>query len=212
MEQFALEPALTLDKGTFYPPGARTLFGAFGDSAPDRWGRMLMQRAERRRAEALKEAPRTLHEWDYLLGVNDETRQGALRFTVEEGGAFVADGSPRVPPLVELPRLLAAARRADDDESTDEDLALLLAPGSSLGGARPKASVRDERGRLSIAKFARSVDPYPVERWEGVALVWLNLPACTCHALVYSSWRASRSSSSSVLTVPDGCGCHSSRQ
>jgi serine/threonine-protein kinase HipA len=170
VERFALEPALTLDKGTFYPPGARTLFGAFGDSAPDRWGRMLMQRAERRRAAALEEAPRTLHEWDYLLGVNDETRQGALRFTVEDGGPFVADGSPGVPPLVELPRLLGAARRADDDESTDEDLALLLAPGSSLGGARPKASVRDAHGRLSIAKFARSVDPYPVERWERVAL------------------------------------------
>lgn len=169
-ERFALEPGLRLGEGTFYPPGARVLFGAFGDSAPDRWGRMLMQRAERRRAEAAGETPRTLHEWDYLLGVNDEARPGALRFTAEAGGPFLAAGGAGIPPLIDLPRLRDAARRADDEEPTDEDMALLLEAGSSLGGTRPKASVRDNDGQLAIAKFGRTSDPYPVELWERVAL------------------------------------------
>src|SRR5690606_3586172 len=139
--RFSLEPALLLGPGPFHTPANKPLFGAIGDSAPDRWGRVLMRRAERRRAEKAGETPRTLREIDYLLMVNDEARQGALRFATQEGGPFLAaDNAVPIPPLIELPRLLSAAEHVVGDSESDEDLRLLLAPGSSLGGARPKAS------------------------------------------------------------------------
>ncbi len=170
-ERFALEPALQLTEGAFQTGAGQMLFGAIGDSAPDRWGRVLMRRSETRRARANKETPRTLGESDYLLGVNDEARQGALRFSEETNGPFL---SPRdrasIPPLVDLPRLLSASERFLNDDETAEDLRLLLAPGSSLGGARPKASVRDRDGSLAIAKFPRKDDHYNVVVWEAVAL------------------------------------------
>lgn len=167
-ERFALEPALTLAPGPFQAPLET---GAIGDSAPDRWGRVLMRRAERRRAERAKETTRSLTELDYLLMVNDEARQGALRFAYQEGGPFLAtrDDSP-IPPLLDLPRLLSAADRVGTESDTDEDLRLLLAPGSSLGGARPKASVRDRDGKLAIAKFPKNDDEFDQVRWEAVAL------------------------------------------
>jgi serine/threonine-protein kinase HipA len=169
-ERFALEPALSLDSSPHHPPAGRALFGAFGDSAPDRWGRMLIARAERRQADREARAPHTLSELDYLLGVSDEARQGALRFTAPGGGPFLAGGRPAAPPLIDLPRLLAASDRIEADADNEDDLALLLAPGSSLGGARPKASVRDRDGALAIAKFPKASDAYPVERWEMVAV------------------------------------------
>jgi serine/threonine-protein kinase HipA len=171
-ERFSLEPALSLGPGPFHASSERPLFGAIGDSAPDRWGRVLMRRAERRRAERAKQAPRTLREIDYLLLVNDEARQGALRFSEYDGGPFLAErGAAPIPPLIELPRLLSASERVLDDTDTEEDLRLLLAPGSSLGGARPKASVRDKKdGHLSIAKFPNKGDEYDAVRWEALAL------------------------------------------
>lgn len=170
-DHFAVDPALQLYPGPFQTRAGQAMFGALGDSAPDRWGRTLLARAERERARAENRAPRAMREIDYLLGVTDETRQGALRFTGVEGGPFVAESTGlSVPPLVELPRLLAAAGHVLDDDETAEDLRLLLAPGSSLGGARPKASVRDRDGTLLIAKFPARADEYPVVRWEAVAL------------------------------------------
>lgn len=170
-DRFALEPALELGAGPFHTPAGRAMFGAIGDSAPDRWGRVLMRRAERRRAERAGETPRTLREIDYLLMVNDEARQGALRFALEPGGPFLAaDSATPIPPLVELPRLLSAAEHVVGDSDSDEDLRLLLAPGSSLGGARPKASVRDKDGCLAIAKFPHKDDEIDTVRWEAVAL------------------------------------------
>jgi serine/threonine-protein kinase HipA len=130
-----------------------------------------MRRAERRRAEHERQAPRTLREIDYLLMVHDEARQGALRFAEREGGPFLAGYSTvKIPPLVELPRLLSAAEHVLSDTDTDEDLRLLLAPGSSLGGARPKASVRDRDGHLAIAKFPSNGDEVNTVLWEAVAL------------------------------------------
>ncbi|CDM58737.1 Protein hipA [Rhizobium favelukesii] len=134
--------------------------------------------AERRRAEKAGEPPRTLGEIDYLLAVDDEARQGALRFAGKEGGPFLADheDATRIPPLIELPRLLAATERIIDDDhdghddDEDENLRLLLAPGSSLGGARPKASVRDRDGALVIAKFPHKDDEFNTVAWEAVAL------------------------------------------
>ena len=170
-ERFSLEPALKLGPGPFYTPSGQPLFGAIGDSAPDRWGRVLMRRAERRRAEREGQTPRTVREIDYLLLVDDEARQGALRFAEREGGPFLADQAPtKIPPLIELPRLLSAAEHVVDDKDSDEDLRLLLAPGSSLGGARPKASVRDRDGRLAIAKFPNKGDEVNTVAWEAVAL------------------------------------------
>ncbi len=170
-ERFSLEPALKLGPGPFHTPADTPMFGAIGDSAPDRWGRALMRRMERRRAEREKQTPRTLQEIDYLLQVDDEARQGALRFAATEGGPFLREeGAKRMPPLLELPELLSAAERVADDKDTDEDLRLLLAPGSSLGGARPKPSVRDKDGHLAIAKFPRRDDEYNTVVWEAVAL------------------------------------------
>jgi serine/threonine-protein kinase HipA len=112
------------------------------------------RRAERREAERSGKTPGTLREIDYLLRVNDEARLGALRFAQTPGGPFLASDKVKpIPPLVELPRLLSAAEHVTGDSDSDEDLRLLLAPGSSLGGARPKASVRDRDGHLAIAKF-----------------------------------------------------------
>jgi serine/threonine-protein kinase HipA len=169
-DRFSIEPALTLSRGAFAPPAGQPIFGSIGDSAPDTWGRRLMQRAERRQAERDHRAVRTLTESDYLLGVSDETRLGALRFRWVDDDAFQAPTRSGVPALVELGRLLQITERILRDEETDEDLQLIFAPGSSLGGARPKASVIDQRGHLSIAKFPKETDEYSIETWEEIAL------------------------------------------
>lgn len=169
--RFSLEPALKLGPGPFHTPADTPLFGAIGDSAPDRWGRALMRRMERRRAERAGQAPRTLQEIDYLLLVDDQARQGALRFAQREGGPFLREeGVKRIPPLVALPKLLSAAEHVMEDKDTEEDLRLLFAPGSSLGGARPKASVVEKDGHLAIAKFPRRDDEINTVAWEAVAL------------------------------------------
>lgn len=170
--KFALEPALQLTEGSFHTKPSHSLFGAIGDSAPDRWGRVLMRRANISQSKELGNTPRTLSEIDYLLGVNDEIRQGALRFSLpEKEDHFLASKTESsVPPLVFLPKLLSATERFIDEDESGEDLKLLLAPGSSLGGARPKASVVNKDGLLSIAKFPRKDDEYNVVLWEAVAL------------------------------------------
>lgn len=169
--RFALEPALVLGGGPQHTPQGRALFGAFGDSAPDRWGRNLIQRDERRRAQAEGRAPRSLGEVDFVLGVGDIARQGALRFKETPDGPFLASGEgASVPPLIRLGELLNAAMRVAANGEDDGDLRLILAPGSSLGGARAKASVLDLQGQLSIAKFPQIDDAYPIMQWEAVAL------------------------------------------
>lgn len=169
-DRFALEPALPLTRGAFAPPPGHAIHAALGDSAPDTWGRRLMQRAERRQAEKEGRAVRTLMESDYLLGVADETRLGALRFRRSGETEFLARPRSGVPALVELGRLLRITERLLRDEETEEDLQIIFAPGSSLGGARPKASVIDQHGRLAIAKFPKETDDYGIETWEAIAL------------------------------------------
>jgi serine/threonine-protein kinase HipA len=170
-KRFSLEPALMLGPGPYHTDEGKALFGAIGDSAPDRWGRALMRRAERRQAGLERRASRTLKEIDYLLMVDDEARQGALRFAKSDGGSFVREGGQaRIPPLIELPRLLAAAEHFDEEQETEEEIRLLLAPGSSLGGARPKASVRSADGQLLIAKFPHKADETSAVLWEALAL------------------------------------------
>jgi serine/threonine-protein kinase HipA len=168
--RFSLEPALTLDRGVFAPAKGQQIFGSIGDSAPDTWGRRLMQRAERRFAEREGRPARTLMEADYLLGVTDASRVGALRFRRSGEQQFQSPATTGVPGQIELGRLLQATERILRDEETDEDLQVILAPGSSLGGARPKASVTDRHGRLAIAKFPKETDDYSMEVWEAVAL------------------------------------------
>lgn len=169
-DRFSLEPALPLTRGGFASPAGQSIHASLGDSAPDTWGRRLMQRAERRQAEREGRVVRTLMESDYLLGVSDETRLGALRFRRAGEEGFAARARSGVPALVELGRLLQITERILRDEETDEDLQLIFAPGSSLGGARPKASVIDQHGRLAIAKFPKETDDYSVETWEEIAL------------------------------------------
>lgn len=168
---FSLEPALSLGPGPFHTRADKMLFGAFGDSAPDRWGRVLMRRAEQLRARKENRTSRTLTEIDYLLMVNDKTREGALRFSLQKEGSFLADDNHTpIPPLFDLPKLLNATENVGEEKETEEDLRLLLAPGSSLGGARPKASVQDKDGHLAIAKFPHKMDIMNVVLWEALAL------------------------------------------
>lgn len=167
-DAFQFDPTLPLRRGTLHPGEGREMFGTLGDSAPDTWGRRLMNRRERRLADTENRQPRGLHETDYLLGVSDLTRLGAIRFRVD--GVFQSPQSKGVPTTVALGDLLNAAQRIERGEETEDDLLLIFAPGSSLGGARPKASVYDPHGNLSIAKFPKDTDEYSVERWEAIAL------------------------------------------
>lgn len=169
-DAYALDPALPLTSGTLQTPVGHALFGAFADSSPDRWGRTLIQRAERARARAAVMAPRSMSEIDLLLGVRDDLRQGALRFRLSEQGPFLATDNSGIPILTDLPALLDIAARAERDTADYEDLKRLLRAGSSLGGARPKAHVLDAAGRIAIAKFPSvSSDTWDVMAWEKVA-------------------------------------------
>ncbi|MBF5058813.1 type II toxin-antitoxin system HipA family toxin [Candidatus Neptunochlamydia vexilliferae] len=183
-EKFALEPALKLTEGSFHTKAGRGLFGAIGDSAPDCWGRTLMRRAHAAKDNDRKQP--TLTEIDYLLGVNDEARQGALRFSLpaNEKTFLSAQREKVFPPLIRLPKLLAAADHVMEDHESAADLKLLLAPGSSLGGARPKASVKDRDGSLAIAKFPKKDDEFNVPAWEAVALILAESSGITV-----PSWR-----------------------
>jgi serine/threonine-protein kinase HipA len=168
---YELDPALPLFGGRLQTADGRALFGAFTDCAPDRWGRRLIARARRRAAQGEGETEGSLGEIDYLLGVRDDMRQGALRFREPGETRFLADELTGVPMLTDLPTLLSASERIERDEALDEDLEALLHGGSSLGGARPKAHVVGEDGQPAIAKFPRpDGDDWEVMRWEAVAL------------------------------------------
>lgn len=165
---FALSTDMPLGAGAFHSAGTARLH-AFGDCMPDRWGQNLMRREEARRARAEGRTRRTLFELDMLCGVNDEQRQGAVRLWDADGKVLSAAGEG-VPREVELPSLLNAADLAASD--LDADVRDLFAAGSSLGGARPKASVRDADGTLFIAKFPRKSESEldDVCAWEKVGL------------------------------------------
>ncbi|QHN03803.1 HipA domain-containing protein [Granulicella sp. WH15] len=175
-ETFAFDPDLALVAGHQYPASDRANFGIFLDSSPDRWGRVLMQRRENSRARQEQRRARTLTEWDFLLGVHDETRLGALRFRVPPDGAFIdSDEHLAAPPITSLRELQAASLQFEQHINEEEHpeyerwLTQLFAPGTSLGGARPKASVRDEKGTLCIAKFPSRQDTRDIGGWELVA-------------------------------------------
>ena len=173
-DAFAFDPDLQLVEGRMFAPAGRENFGIFLDSSPDRWGRLLMQRrAAHRSAKQGKPAP-TLTAWDYLLGVHDMTRLGALRFRRAEAAPFLDDDAAQAaPPLASIRELQAISLRLEDERAEEHPdyekwLMQLVAPGSSLGGSRPKAAVVDEEGRLCIAKFPSRRDTHDVGAWEAV--------------------------------------------
>lgn len=180
---------LTLDSelmpysGRQYPTG-KNIFGLFADASPDRWGRVLMNKRERILAEKEGRKPSKLYDSDYLLGVYDETRMGGIRFKVNPEGPFLSDDKETAaPPWATLRTLEEASRNFENDETglTEKWLNQLIKPGSSLGGARPKATVVDIKDQLWIAKFPSKNDENDTGAWEIVAhdlaaLCGLNVP------------------------------------
>ncbi len=166
---FSLDPSLPLYEGEQYQPA---LPGIFADAAPDRWGRTLMERREALAARREGRRQRGLDDWDYLVGVNDRTRMGALRLARAGDGPFLDDSELTIPPSTQLRDLEHWARELEHglpDAIGEEErwIASLIAPGSSLGGARPKASFLDD-GALWIAKFPSREDRHDVGGWEYV--------------------------------------------
>ncbi len=162
---YDLEPALPRSAGVFRPPVGMELFNAFTDTAPDRWGQDLLRRQERDRAAAAGEAPRHLGSIDFLLGVKDGLRQGALQFRLPGTNEYLEADDLGIPRLVTLPMLLAAS---DRHLAGGDDLRDLINAGGSLGGARPKVAVTTDSGRLAIAKFPRKDDQWDVAAWAQV--------------------------------------------
>lgn len=168
-----LDPRLSLFEGRQHPPQETGSFGVFSDSSPDRWGRLLMQRRLEREKRAGVASPNArLDETDYLLGVHDAFRVGALRYRLDDRGDFLDNRHGiAAPPFVQLRELEAASLALERDVDNtalagDDWLRLLIAPGGSLGGARPKASVVDPQGSLWIAKFPSVRDEIDVGGWE----------------------------------------------
>lgn len=167
-----LDPRLQLYSGLHYLNEDHDNFGIFLDSSPDRWGRILMRRREAAIARNENRAENKLFETDYLLGVYDGHRMGALRFKIEEDGPFLNDNKHMAsPPWTSLRELEQISLRLEDDDVIDDPeylkwLSMLIAPGASLGGARPKASIVDNNGSLWIAKFPSRNDQGDIGGWE----------------------------------------------
>ena len=169
--QRLMDPDIQFFSGAQFPNNKEN-FGVFLDSMPDTWGRTLMKRKTAQQARENGEKTQTLYDIDYLLGVFDKTRMGALRFKTSLDGSFLDDDHEHsTPPWSSIRELQAAAKNLEDDENADVKkwLAILLAHGSSLGGARPKANIEDEKGDLWIAKFPSKNDTIDKGAWEFLA-------------------------------------------
>lgn len=167
----SFDPDLQLFHGRQYAPQGKDNFGIFLDSTPDRWGRVLLERKEAEVARMEGRHVRNLYETDYLLGVFDGSRMGALRFKREVDGPFLDnDAAIATPPWTSLRELEEASLNLEDSPETGQSkcLKMLVAPGSSLGGARPKANVLDKNSNLWIAKFPSRKDHRDVGAWEAV--------------------------------------------
>ena len=171
-QQLLLDPDIQFYEGPQYPNN-KANFGVFLDSMPDTWGKTLMKRHAALKAAASEEKPVTLYEIDYLLGVYDESRMGALRFKTDPAGPFLDhDENNPTPPWSSVGELQEAAKNLENDqgnETTHQWLAILMAPGSSLGGARPKANIVDKQKDLWIAKFPSKNDTMDKAAWEFLA-------------------------------------------
>lgn len=181
--QINLDPELMAFPGRQFPVG-KNIFGIFADASPDRWGRVLMNKRERLLAEKENRKPAKLYDSDYLIGVYDETRMGGLRFKLSEDGSFLSDDEENTtPPWTSLRSLEEASRNFENEDGgrIDKWLSQLIKPGSSLGGARPKATVVDTKGQLWIAKFPSKNDDSDTGAWEKVVhdlakMCGLNVP------------------------------------
>lgn len=171
-QKFLLDPDIQLYGGSQYP-NQKENFGIFLDSMPDTWGRTLMKRRVAQQAKEQNTKAPTLYDIDYLLGVYDESRMGALRFKTDVEGSFLDNNNQTpTPPWSSIRELQQAANSFENDEENNEAkkwLAILMAPGSSLGGARPKANILDENKELWIAKFPSKNDTIDKAAWEFLA-------------------------------------------
>lgn len=171
---FILDPQLQYFEGLQYNRGEKSNFGIFLDSSPDRWGRLLMKRREALIAKREGRKPLMLNESGFLLGVFDENRMGGIRFKLDPQKEFLNSNKElAAPPFTTLRELEYASLKLEDevdDENSLHWLNMLIAPGSSLGGARPKASVRDPSGNLWIAKFPSKNDDVNIGAWEFIAM------------------------------------------
>ncbi len=163
--------------GPQYTKPEKDLFGCFSDALPDRWGRLLMNRKEQILAAEEKRPVRRLSSFDYLTGIDDFSRMGGFRFKESKDGDFInCEKTLRVPPLTDLRALVTASLEIEKSEESNQLpekkwIQQLIHPGSSLGGARPKAVVLDQNGRLCVAKFPSRNDDYDVALWEHLSHV-----------------------------------------
>ncbi|WP_418264174.1 type II toxin-antitoxin system HipA family toxin [Flavobacterium faecale] len=171
-DKFLLDPDIQLYTGPQYP-NQKENFGIFLDSMPDTWGRTLMKRRAAQIAKEKDEKAPTLYDIDFLLGVYDESRMGALRFKTDPNGDFLDNNQTTpTPPWSSIRELQNAANSFENDDDNDEVkkwLTILMAPGSSLGGARPKANILDTDKSLWIAKFPSKTDTIDKAAWEFLA-------------------------------------------
>ena len=169
---FLFDPNITWNKGQQFPIG-KSDFGIFNDAMPDTWGRSLMKRREAQIAKEENRTAKNLHDLDFLLGVNDESRMGGLRFKLQEKESFLNNDKARPTPpwssVRELQHGISLIESNKDNKEVRKWLSILLAPGSSLGGARPKANIMDEKGNLWIAKFPTKEDTSDKGAWEFLA-------------------------------------------
>ena len=158
--------------GQQYTQPGRDIFGCFSDALPDRWGKLLLNRREQILAAEERRPIRRLSSFDYLIGIDDFSRMGGFRFkTIPDGDFINCDSHLRIPPLADLRSLVAASMEIEKSEEQNrlpekKWIQQLVHPGSSLGGARPKAGVRGTDGCLYVAKFPSRNDDYDVSLWE----------------------------------------------
>jgi serine/threonine-protein kinase HipA len=185
-QKFLLDPDIQLYGGPQYP-NQKENFGIFLDSIPDTWGRTLMKRREAQLARERNEKPKTLYDIDFLLGLYDESRMGALRFKIEANGDFLDNNkNASTPPwssIRELQNAAANFENDNDNEDVNKWLSVLMAPGSSLGGARPKANILDSDKSLWIVKFPSKTDIVDKAAWEFLAYklatnAGINMASC----------------------------------
>ena len=167
---FSLDPDIYPMEGLQFPPSGKPCFGFLSDTSPDRWGRKLMERREALEAKEEGRPKRKLQESDYIIGVHDGGRIGGIRFFDKKQGIYLSDRKTlAAPPMEKLRELEQAAAKIDEDPDVRKWIKNLIDPGSSLGGARPKANVVDEHGNVWIAKFPSARDEYDIGAWEMVA-------------------------------------------
>ncbi len=184
--------------GQQYTQPGKDIFGCFSDALPDRWGRTLLNRREQILAEEEKRPVRRLSSYDYLVGIEDYSRMGGFRFKESIDSDFInMSDTLRIPPLTSIRELVAASQEIEKSEESNilpdkKWIAQLVQPGSSLGGARPKASVIDTDKTLYVAKFPSRKDDYDVGLWEHF-----------CHVLAAKA--GINAASTKVLQTNDKC-------